>query len=321
MTAYGTQIDFMKMWTMSGQDAERKMQKFLLTGLDRISQSGSDVLTKVKVGPSISNPIVRWYEEVDYPTAISVNWTGTGTDGATAAGGTLFGAAITYENFRKVIRVGTILERESDGNQIKVSAVHASNCTFTAAVYGAASSTGYDFGLVTYQIISEVWSDFKDADATRALGRDARKVGTQIHAETFEIPWTRQNTKFELVADETQHQITALLEKLRRQVAYAVLRSKPYYSAGFVYGDAIEESTMCGISSWPVITQGENANALVYVNAATAEISKNYLDDLVRNMWLTENSNFDLGDWWIVCHPNVNQFIHDLDISFREKSF
>jgi hypothetical protein len=308
----------MEIWNQSSQTAERKMQKFLLTGLDTIVQKRSDILSKIKVGPAISTPVVRWMEEVQYPTKIKVNWSGTGTDGATAVGGYLFNEAITYANMIKVIRVGTILERDSDGNQIKVSAVHASACTFTAAVYGVAGSIGFDSGLVDYTIIQEVWSDYKDASMTRALERNFRQVGTGIVAETFDIPWTRQNTSYELVQDETEHQIKALLEKLQRQLAYSVLRSKPYYNSGWKYGNEVEESTMLGLCNWPAQTQSESANTDVYVNAAAAEISKTYLDTLIKNMWLTENSDFNSGDWKIICHPNVHQFIVDFDISFRE---
>jgi hypothetical protein len=317
MTAWASQIDFMKLWTQNTADEERKMQKFLLTGLDRIVQSKSDILSKIKVGPSISNPIVRWMEETAYPSTVTVLWAATSTDGCTLSGN-LFGEAATYANMIKVIRVGTILERQSDGVQIQVSAVHASNLTFTAATYGSSASTTYDSAGVSWDIIAEAWSDYKDADMTRALDRTWRKVGTQIHAESFEIPMTRENTRFELVADETEHQIQALLEKMQRQIAYSVIRSKPYYNSGYKFGDEAESPTMLGLSTWPVITQAETANTNVYVNASTAEISKTYLDNLIRNMWLDEHSDFNSGNWYILCHPNVHQFIVDLDISFRE---
>jgi len=317
MTAWASQIDFLKLWTQNTADEERKMQKFLLTGLDRIVQSKSDILSKIKVGPSISNPIVRWMEENAYPHTVTIQWSATSTDGVTLSGN-LFGEAATYANMIKVIRVGTILERQSDGVQIKVSAVHASALTFTAATYGSSASTDYDSGGVAWDVISEAWSDYKDADMTRALDRTWRRVGTQIHAESFEIPMTRENTKMELVADETSHQINELLEKMQRQIAYSVIRSKPYYSSGYKFGDETEESTMCGISTWPAVTQAETANTNVYVNASSAEISKNYLDNLIRNMWLDEHSDFNQGSWYILCHPNVHQFIVDLDISFRE---
>jgi hypothetical protein len=210
------------------------------------------------------------------------------------------GEAESYARMCKVIRVGTILERQSDGVQIKVSAVHASNLTFTAATYGSATSTSYDSGGVSWDIIAEAWSDYTDASATRAMERSWRRVGTQIHAESFEIPFTRKNTRMELVADETEHQIQGLLEKMQRQIAYSVIRSKPYYSGGYKFGDEAEEATMLGISTWPAVTQAETANTNVYVNAATAEISKTYLDNLIRNMWLDEHSDFNQGNWYIL---------------------
>ncbi len=320
MPALSGQINLMKLWEQSDQVSERKLKKFLLTGLDRIVQSKSDFLSKIKVGPSISTPVVRWMEQESYPTAVTVQWASTNTDGCTLSG-TLFGEAANYENMRKVIRVGTILERESDGVQIKVSAVHSSNLTFTAATYGGPASTDYDTSATTWRVIAEAWSDFKDVDYTRALDRRFREVGTQIHAETFEIAKTRKNTKYEVVENEVEHQITELLEKMQRQLAYSVLRAKPYYSSGWKYGNATEEPTMTGLLTWPVIVQSEAANTDVYVNAGGAEITKTMLDNLIRNMWLTENTDFNSGNWIILVHPKVQQFLHDLDISFRQMDY
>lgn len=318
MTALGTQIDFMKLWQQSDQTSERKLQKFLLTGLDRITKSASDTLAKLKVGPSIATPVVRWMEQQDYPTSITGYWTTSSTDGF-AVSGYLFGEAASWSNMNKCIRVGTILERASDGAQVKVSAIHASALTFTCATYGN-SPTGYDSGPVQWDIISEPWSDYKDVDSTRALDFYFREVGTEIFAESFEIPKTRQNTKYEHTQNETEDQIKHLLEKLRRQMASALIRSRPYYASTYKYGNQTETSTLCGLHTWPAITQAEMANTNVYVNASTAEISKTYLDNLVKAMWLEENSDFNTGDWWIACHPNVAQFIHDFEISYREKT-
>ena len=125
----------------------------------------------------------------------------------------------------------------------------------TVAAYGNTTLSD-DAAAGGWDIIAEVWSDYRDASDPRSLDRIFREVGTQIHAETFEIPKTRKNTKYEIVANEVQHQITALLEKLRRQLAYAVLRSRPYHDgSNFVYGNKTEEPTMCGICTWPIITQ------------------------------------------------------------------
>ena len=171
MTAFASQGDFMKLWTQSDQTSERKLQKFLLTGLDKIVQSRSDFLSKIKVGETIATPIVRWMEEVQYPTAVTALWDGSTT---LTISGTLFYSAVTAAAIRKVVRVGTILERQSDGVQLKVSAVDGivdgSPFAATVGLYG--NTTGsLDGGAVTWEIISEVWSDYKDADETRSLGQ------------------------------------------------------------------------------------------------------------------------------------------------------
>jgi len=244
----GNVSDFMKLWTQGDADSERRLQKLLLAGLDKVVQEQSDVLARMKVGSALAGPVLRWMEEWGYPSQVTATLAGT----AVTFSGHLFGAAITAESLRKVIRVGTILERPSDGVQVKVQSL--SNLTATVAAYGHtvlsddSQATGWD-------IIAEVWSDYRDAADPRALDRIFREVGTQIHAETFEIPKTRKNTKYEVVNDEVQHQIQALLEKLRRQLAYAALRSRPYHDGtAYVYGNKTEEPTMCflGINTTPM---------------------------------------------------------------------
>lgn len=303
--------DFMKLWTQGDIDSERKLQRLLLAGLDKVVQEQSDVLAKIKVGSSVSSPVVRWMEEWGYPSQITASLTGT----TMTFSGKLFGKDMSTDTLSKVIRVGTILERPTDGVQVKVSAV--TDLTATVAAYGNtvlsddAESTGWD-------IIAEVWSDYRDAADPRYLDRIFREVGTQIHAETFEIPKTRKNTKYEVVTNEVQHQIQALFDKLRRQLAYAVLRSRPFHDGtSYVYGNKTEEPTMCGLCTWPSITQAELANPNVYVNKSGVALTKADLDDLARHLWLDEHANFNKGNWWIVCHPLTHQYIHDFDIAYR----
>jgi len=309
-------FDFMKLWTQSDQDAERKLQKFLLEGLDKVVQGQSDALSKVPLGPNVSSPVVRWMEEWGYPSQITAEL----EDDTLTFSGFLFGKAVNAESIKSVIRVGTILERPNDGVQVKVSAVDG----LTATVSGYGNTTpSDDLEPISWDIIAEVWSDYRDAADPRALDRVFREVGTQIHAETFEIPKTRKNTRYEIVANETERQIAALLEKLRRQLAYAVLRSRPSHDGtAFVYGNKTEEPTMCGICSWPMITQAELANPSVYVNKNAQALTKTDLDDLVRYLWLDEHADYNKGNWWIVCHPLTHRYIHDFDISYRrmEKS-
>ena len=307
----GNVIDFMKLWTQSDVESERKLKKFLLMGLDKVVQGQSDVLGRIPVGPSVSSPFVRWMEEWGYPSQVVAQLEGS----TMTFSGKLFGRAMTDSALKQIIRLGTILERPDGGAQVKVTALNDLEATVEA--YGGTTLSD-DADPTQWDIIAEVWSDYRDADEPRALDRIFREVGSQIHAETFEIPKTRKNTAYEIVSNETEHQIAALLEKLRRQLAYAVLRSRPYHDGtGFVYGNKTQEPTMCGICSWPVITQQEMPNPLVCVDKQGVRITKDDLDNLIRNLWLTEHADYGKGDWWIVCHPLTHQYIHDFDIAYR----
>jgi len=307
----GNVSDFMKLWTQGDIESERLLQKILRGGLDTVVQEESDVLSKIKIGEPVAGPVVRWMEEWGYPSRITAKLTG---DTLTFSGH-LFGQTVNPESVGKAIRVGTILERPSDGIQAKVSSVEGLTAFVTA--YGNTTLSD-DSEPAYWDIIAEVWSDYRDASDPRSLDRIFREVGTQIHAETFEIPKTRKNTKYEVVNDEINHQVKALMAKLRRQLAYAMLRSRPYHDGSdFVYGNKTEEPTMCGICTWPIITQAELANPNVFVNKSNTALTKADLDNLARHLWLDEHANYNTGNWWIVCHPLTHQYIHDFDISYR----
>jgi hypothetical protein len=163
-----------------------------------------------------------------------------------------------------------------------------------------------------------VWSDYRDASDPRSLARTFREVGTQIFAETFEIAKTRKNTEYENVPFEVEHQIEALLGKLRRQLASSVVRSRPQHDGSqFVFGNKTDEPSMCGLCTWPIVTQGENPNPGVYINKGGTALRKHDLDVLVRNLWLDEHADYSSGNWWIVCHPAVHNVIQDFDVSIR----
>jgi len=306
-----TAFDFMRIWTQGDRESELRMKTVLLDGLDAVVQARSDVLSKMEVDRSIAGPVVRWMEEWGYPSTITAQLTGD----TLAFTGHLFGRPVNPETLRRVIRDGTILERRGDGYQVKVMSPDGISTSVTA--YGnttpADNSEFHD-----WDIISEVWSDYRDASEPRSLDRTFREVGTQIFAETFEIPKTRKNTEFQIVAFDVEHQIVALLEKLRRHLAYAVLRSRPFHDGlQFVWGDKTDEPTMCGLCTWPIITQRELPNPGVYVNKGGQALAKSDLDSLVRRLWLDEHADYHKGDWRIVCHPVTHRFIQDFDVSYR----
>lgn len=306
-----TRSDFLEIWTQGDRVSELKMKTVLLDGLDSVVQAQSDVLARIKVDKPIATPVVRWMEEWAYPSTISAQLSG----GNLVFSGHLFGRSVSDDLLRKVIRGGTILERERDGCRVKVSSVSGLHASVTA--YGNCSLAD-DPAPAAWDIISEAWSDFRDASEPRSLDRTIREVGTQIFAETFEIPKTRKNTRYQLVSYEVEHQIVALLDKLRRQLAYSVLRSRPLHDGSeFVWGNKTDEPTMCGVCAWPAITHGEFPNPNVYMDKGGQSLTKQDLDNLVRQLWLDEHADYGKGDWWIVCHPRTHQFIHDFDISYR----
>lgn len=304
-------FDFMHIWTQSDPESERKIAGFLLDGLDLVVQDQSDALSKVNLEDPIVTPLIRWMEEWGYPSHVNGRLMGS----TLAFSGSLFGKSIDAALPKNVIREGTILERPGDGAAIKVLSVDG--LTATVSPYGNTVPTD-DPEPLAWEIIAEAWSDYRHASDPRSLDRAFREVGTQIFAETFEIPRTRKNTRYEIINDETHHQIAALLDKLRRQLAYSVLRSRPFHDGtNYVFGNKTEESTMCGICTWPDIVQSEVPNPNVFVNKHRQPLTKEDLDDLILRLWLDENADYSGGDWWIVCHPITHQYIHDFDISYR----
>jgi len=314
--------DFMLLWQQSSQAAERKLQKILEPMLDEYVKAESDFLAKIKVGPTCYTPVIRWLEEEGYPDAVTGQLSGTPGAPVVTFTGNLFGAAVSADSLLKIIRVGTILLRPSDGLQLRVASVagiiDGGPFTVTAAKHGNAGTLGDDGGAITYQIIGELWTDFREVDSTRSLDRTFREVGTQIHAETFEIPKTRKNTKYEIVGDEVEHQIAALLAKLRRSLAHGVMKIEPYYSAGYKFGNQVEESSMCSIRTWAAICYAEDSNANCYKNMASTALTRTPMDKFIRDMWLERHANFNSGNWQIVCHPSTQDKIAAMDITMRQ---
>ena len=134
--------NFMKLFTQSDEASRYLIQKYLLKGLDRIVQARSTITPKIKRGPSISNPEVTWLEQKSYPSTITGQLGGAGTTFTIT--GNLFGVAVTAINIRKVMRVGTILQRPNSGAQYKVSSmavvIDGSPFEATVAAYGNTTS-------------------------------------------------------------------------------------------------------------------------------------------------------------------------------------
>jgi hypothetical protein len=311
--AYDDLRTILQLWNQSDQDSERKIQKFLLKGLDTIVQADCDILSMVKVGDDVYTPVVRWMEEKGYPTKVTGQ---LATATITYTGNVFHGQTISAETIKQVLTTGTILQRESDGMQCiitDVTGLASASYQTTVAAHGGYTLSDDSAG-VTYRILSEPKSDYTESGNPRSLDRGFLYVGSQIHGETFEIPWTRKNTKYELVANETEHQIMALLDKLKRQLGYAVVNQAPVYSGGVpIYGDQTQTPTMCGIFHWPKLMYDTYADGEVYVDLSDKAVTKTDFDTLARNMQLNHHTDFKKGDWKLLCHPLVHDQIHDYD--------
>lgn len=322
MAEFTTQTNLMKLWEQSDQTSERLLKKILSKTLDTIGQEDGQVAAKIGGGGTLDGPVMRWMEEQDYPTAVTgqlSDYAGTPT---LTISGNLQGAAVTQTSIQRVIRVGTIVQRESDGATVKLSSISgitdgSAPWVATGAAYGNTTLSN-DSSPVTWTIIAEAASDYKEISDTRTLDRTFREVGTQIFWESFQIPHTRKNTAYENVPNELEHQMAALLRKLHRQREYALLRGVPYYSSGYKYGNATQESTMLGLSHWPVVVQAEAADTSTYVNLSDADITKTNIDDVIRNLWMNAYADYSQGDWWIVTTPKVHEQIHEFDSVYRQ---
>jgi hypothetical protein len=320
MAQWATASDFAKLWTQYDQTSERLLKKILHQNMTQRRRAASNIIKKMKKGKTLDGPVMRWVEEEGYPTEVTAQLATT----TLTLSGTLQGAALTTASCNNAIRVGTILQRASDRFNLRVGSVSFAGPTFSCGVAGHGPSTlnSDDAGPVTWKILSEGWTSFRDFDSTRMLTRKFREVGHQIHAESFELSDMHRNTKYELVENELEHQVTALTDKLYLQHADVVLNQVPAYSGGApVYGNKVEESFNCGLLHWPVIVQAEKANTNIYVNKSSTDLLKSDIDDLVLAMKRGELANFDQGNWSLLCDDTMHGQMQDWgeDIRYTDR--
>lgn len=299
------QIDLFELWNQSATPYYDKLMKKIMSDvLDEVGQEECAVIKRLKKGPALAGQKKEWLEEVDYPTRITAQL----STATLTVSGYLQKAAVNQASIQRALRVDTVLQRVSDGMQCKVSAITgitdgSAPWEATVAAWGN-NVLSDDSGAVDYDIIGELWSDAQDMDASRELSRVPREVGTQIYEEGFQILHSRENTEYEAVNNEIEHQLKALSRKLARQHAMALLRGEPYYNSGYKVGLSTNKPMMCGISTWSKIVQAEAANANTNVNVADY-LTKTVLNKLARDLWLDEYANYNSGSWAFLCDPLV----------------
>lgn len=311
-------IDLFYPWTQSGQDAERKQAKTVEAAIDTIRERKNKLFNLIKKDVPSTNNVRTWMEEQSYQLSI----TGTLSTSTITFSGYLFKEAISADAMRQHIKGGTILERVSDGIQMRVSAtagdIDYDNLTAVVSAHGNSGSLSDDASAVEYAILGDSISDYDSTFVGRGIDRGFRYCGSQIFKENLEMPWTKLSIKMENIPSEWLHQLQELMKNFYNKIAMSAIRMRPMYSSGaYVYGNKTSTPTMTGVCQWPDLCYAEYPNANVYVNKSSAPIDPTDLNNLIDAMYYDEKADYDMGDWIIATHPVTASYISDFGATDR----
>lgn len=314
--AYTDIIDSLKIWTQSGQDAERRRKKQLLDGIDDLNYRQHDLLGMIKRGSSWDGP-VKWFQtRYWYDPRATALWDGS-TD--LTFSGYLRQAAITADLLKTHVRINTVLERRSDGVQLLVSAINYTTKVATVATHGNTSGSA-DSAATTYDILAPMDSDYHTDHQPKSLDTTEYDVGGQIFTETFEYPTTWKNTKFENIVDNVSDQVEKITWDMRNKLAKAILRGYPVYDSGWVWGTSKQKSSMGGVYWWVARMNAVKAMTNTYLNVTTP-LSPDDLDKLWYYMKYDEWVKPNKGNWIILCDESVAFHIGEFDEERRDLDY
>lgn len=300
---------YLKLWLQSDADSIRRQGAMLASGIDTYAALKSDMHSKMSRAEIATHQKISWQER----RASEFAFTGQLTTATLVISGDLLRAAATQYSMMQHIRIGTIVERDSDGLQWKVTAVNYAGLSCTVAAHGNLGALSNDNAPVAYSIIADAGSDYYSTHQPKSTTTDLRFVGTQIHEETFQAPETWLNTPFVDISDKLKDQLNIIVETMRTKIARSCIRMSPTYDTGaYVTGASVEAPTMTGLCHWPRITQAESANIEVYRNKATVELYMEDLDNLIYGMAATEGADFNEKGWYLCHHPIQSKTIGDL---------
>lgn len=321
---------FAQLWSSSSWQDEQVLAKLMLAKVDKYRLQKDDFYSKLKVLSDIDHVKPRWMDQEGYIDKLTGTFSSTGTTFTVT--GDVFGQSITRALLLRVAREHTILAYSEGGNdyRLEVTAVHGSNPVLTTALYGGATAIAGLDSLgptgngqnITVKVIGEPYTDAQDADNPRWVDRKTRYTTTQIFSETYQILKTRKMQRMEGGINEVENQIDELLYKLRSQKASAVINMYPkIVSSAAASMTETERPTLCGLE-WHLKmihgTTGERPNDEIWKSAAGARIDASHFDALAKAMG-RNGTDFGMGNWQIWVHPDQREYMHDFDISYREK--
>jgi len=314
--------EWARLWYMDDTDTEVLLQRMILDKIDAIIKKPGDFFANMVNIGSISDVKPRWVEELDYPDQlVGDHVTAAGTTTLTVTGN-LFNVAPTRANIVKCVRPYATLQTTIVGvdYNAEISSVHATNPTMVIVGTGGSSLPADDTD-VTWTITGQPFTDADDADDDRILDRYTRFTTSQIFSDTFRIEKTRENIKTRLIGNEVEHQIEAIVRRMRREMHYGVMRMPPVVSGGVPQSMfETQRPRLCGLLWWANYlfgTGGELENDEIYVNLG-AGLTKDDIDSVARALFLA-NADFSDG-WQIWCHPLVRDVIQSYDNDIRRIS-
>jgi hypothetical protein len=313
--------EFYQIWTQDGADARMLQSKILDQSFERVIERKSPLFALMKKSGNRKNPVWEWGRGWGFQNTLTATLAST----TLTFSGYLLGSAITEDNLKSHVRKNMLLMRESDGLQVKVTAMDSTAYTglyCTVAAHGNTGALSNDTAATTYRIVGIASSDYDDTYVPQSLPRDILRCSSQIWKAYLEIPHSRRDLSMEFVANEFKDNYDQLIYSLHNQIATTALVGKPVYSGG-AYKHALntENPTMTGLFGWADIAQEELANTLTYVDMDQEAAGVDSLNLLVHNMQETELVDFNRGNWIIGCHPVSHQYLSDEFLGQREWSF
>lgn len=315
--AYANLRSLLKLAMYDGDaEAQQKLKKFIEKGIDRIRERESTLFAKFKKGGMLRSTKVTWQEQ--YGPQLRLKATLTNTTLLFDSTSYLMNKIMSADNLKQCVRIGTVLRRESDGVQAKISAEDFDNLSCTVGAHGN-NTLSNDSEAVYWKVIGESIADYDSNWQPKAVDRVPRWCSLQIFKEDFEIPWLQMRMAMENVPDEKVHQLAEIMYMIKVKMGTSLLLMEPPYSGGaYVAADATTTPACTGLLTWAKIAYAENPNANVYVNKSNVAPNPDDLNNIVYYMEDEENADFDRGKWNIAMPGVQHMYISDAFSDSRE---
>lgn len=314
---------FARLWEQADWvDSENVLGRLLFKKLDSISMPESRFMDSMTKMPTVDHVKPRWGEEVRIPNVLVGTMSGSGT--VFTVTGNIFNKAVSRARVMQCVDEGGIMTMTTGGvtYHVKVTAVDPTLPVLTVEAHSD-SATAPDGAAQSWKILGEPYSDATDIDNAREIERWTRYTTTQIFSEVVRMLKTRGKQRIEFIGNELEHQVEAVLEKMKMNQYSSMLNMSPVLVSGAAASMLETEKPALSGVLWRIrslFASGKECEDLErYVDMGGAAVTKPHLDALILRMYLT-GSKFEKGRWEIWTDVNTRQYMHDYDMTMRETS-